>query len=145
MLVLYLREVEHQKFNDIFFDKYMTQIDFDSETIKNIIKSIDKVNYIGNYRILSKFEKDTAISVRELSTGCKTAINIASFPNMVFSVAECGNNALQVIFNYTRGKIYMPIFSIPREFNNKIEVHTTNNKQVISNNIQLESILNEVF
>lgn len=145
MLILYLKNVEHQKFNDIFFNKYMAQMNFDNEAIKKIIKAIDKVDYIGNHRVLSKFEKDTAISVRELSTGCKTAINIASFPNMVFSVAECGDNALQVIFNYTHGQIYMPMFSIPREFNNNIEVHTINNKQVVSDNRQLEHILNEVF
>lgn len=114
MLEVYLKDIKHQIFNDAYFNKNMENINFNSINIKRIIQTIDSVKYIGNYRVLSKFEKDTAISVRELSTGCKTAINIASFPSEVFTVAECGDNALQVIFNYKRGKIFMPMFSIPR-------------------------------
>lgn len=145
MLELYLKDIEYTRFNDVYFDKHITQINFENATIKKIIQNIDKVKYIGNYRVLSKFEKDTAISVRELSTGCKTALNIASFTDKIFSVAECGDNALQVIFNYKHGKIFMPMFSIPREFTNKIEVHTAQGKQIIDNNEQLEAILNTVF
>lgn len=39
----------------------------------------------------------------------------------------------------------MPMFSIPRIFINKIEVHTVQGKQIINNNKQLEDILNSVF
>lgn len=145
MLEVYLKDIKHQRFNDVYFNKHMTHIDFDNDDIKKIIQAIDNVKYIGNYRVLSKFEKDTAISVREISTGCKTALNIASFPNEVFSVAECGDNALQVIFNYKRGKILMPMFSIPRLFTNEIKVLTSNEEYIINNHKQLEDILNKVF
>jgi len=145
MLEIYLKEIKHQKFNDVYFDRYMRQIDFNSNNIKNIIKAIDDVEYIGDCRVKSKFESNIAISVRELSTGCKTAINVISFPQEIFTVVECGDNALQVIFNYRRGKIFMPMFSIPREFKNEIKVYTIHGEQIINNNKQLEEVLNTVF
>jgi len=145
MLEIYLKDIKNQRFSDAYFDKYMRQINFDSNSIRNIIKAIDNVEYIGYCSIRSKFDPNVGISVRELSTGCKTAINVISFPQEVFSVAGCGDNALQVIFNFKQGKIFMPMFSIPREFKNKIKVYTAHGEQIVNNNKQLESILNIVF
>lgn len=132
------------QYNDTWFDKYHQDIEFDS-SINKIIELIDGVKYIGNYRISSKYEKDIALSVRELSTGCKTAINIASF-DKIFSVAECGDNALQVIFTFKRGSIHLPFFVLPREFQNEIEVYTADGEKcIIYNNEQLEDVLNKSF
>lgn len=150
MLKIYLGNIDKHKekyckFNDAWFDKYTDSIDFEQQLIQNIIKSIDHVTYIGNYRILSKFEKNLAIGVKELSTGCKTAINICSFPDKIFSVAECGDNALQTIFSCASGNIHMTAFVIPRQFHNQIEVNINNEKHMIQDNTQLESILYQYF
>lgn len=150
MLRIYLGDIDklkkkYCKFNDAWFDKYTDKIDFEQESVKEIIKSIDHVTYVGNQRIRSKFEENLAISVRELSTGCKTAINVFSFPDTIFSVAECGDNALQVIFNCQEGKIHIPAFVIPRQFHNTIEVNTGKDQHMVSDNKELESILYQYF
>jgi hypothetical protein len=149
MLNIYIGSIDktnkqYCEYNDAWFDKYFKDIDF-NDTLQKIIKKIDGVEYIGNFRVNSKFEKDTAISVRELSTGCKTALNVAAFPNKTFSVAECGDNALEVMFNYTRGNIYIPYFTIPRKFKNEITVIENDTKTVIKDNTQLEEILYNHF
>lgn len=132
------------KYNDAWFDKYVDNIQFD-DNIKKIIKKIDNVDYIGNKRVLSKFVKDTAISVKELSSGCKTVINVASFPNVIFSVAECGDNALQVLLNFKKGNIHLPFFVIPRKFVNDIEVIYNGKSTMVHTNEELENILNQIF
>ena len=130
--------------NDAWFDKYLDNIKFD-DNIKKIIKLIDNVEYIGNKRVKSKYVRDIAISVKELSTGCKSVINIASFESKIFSIAECGDNALQVLFNFKRGNAYLPYFILPREFNNNIEVICNNKSLIIHNNNELENLLNDIF
>lgn len=150
MLKIYLgnnkmiKDNNYCPYNDTWFDKYYQDIEFNS-SINKVIELIDGVKYIGNYRFSSKYERDTAVSVKELSTGCKTAINVASF-NKIFSVAECGDNALQVIFTFKRGSIHLPFFVLPRQFQNDIEVYTPDGEKcIINNNNQLETILNKCF
>lgn len=149
MLRVYIGNIDKSsekycEYNDAWFDKYLDKIKFNQNIIK-IIRVIDKVTYLGNQRVESKFIKDTAISVKELSSGCKTAINIINFTSNIFSVAECGDNALQVIFNFKSGNLYIPYFIIPKKFNNEIEVNYNSNKIIVHNNIELERILNQVF
>lgn len=132
------------EYNDAWFDKYVDSIKFDNNITK-IIKLIDGVDYIGNYRVRSKFVKDIAISVKELSSGCKTVINVASFNNQIFSAAECGDNALQVLFNLKKGNVYLPFFVIPRKFINDIEIDYNGNILIIHNNKELEDILYQLF
>jgi len=146
MLNIYLGEIgrEYCKYNDAWFDKYADEIQF-SDTIIKIIEMIDKVRYIGNQRVISKFMENVAISVKELSTGCKTVINVASFPNTIFTAAECGGNALQVLFNLKRGNVYLPFFVIPEKFNNEIKVIYNGESVIVHNNIELEDILYKIL
>lgn len=133
------------KFNDDWFNGNLKQISF-NDTIKKIIKLIDEVDYIGDYKFNSKFIPGTAVSVTELSTGCKTAINIAAFPNKIFNIAECGNNVINVILKYKQGNIYTPHFIMSNKFNNDIEVITGHGKTYpISNNLQLENLLKNYY
>jgi hypothetical protein len=146
MLRIYLQTEDTSiiKFNDNWFDNYINNINFD-DVVSNIIKSIDNVEYIGNYKVKSKFNNGASISVSELSTGCKTAINVYTFYDKMFTVSECGDNALQTIFMLERGNIYLPYFVIPREFNNAIEVVYDNNSRIVNNNTQLEEVLCSFF
>ncbi len=149
MLKIYIGNINKSnkrycEFNDAWFDKYIDKIKID-DTIIKIIKMIDNVTYAGNKRIKSKFESGVAISMKELSTGCKTAINVVAFKDNIFSAAECGDNALQVIFNFKRGNIYIPSFVIPRPFKNNIEVNVNGKTIQITNNEQLENVLNNYF
>jgi hypothetical protein len=63
----------------------------------------------------------------------------------MFTVSECGDNALQTIFMLERGNIYLPYFVIPREFNNAIEVIYDNTNRIVNNNTQLEELLCSFF
>jgi len=142
MLKIYVGELkDYCTYNDAWFNKYIDKIDFDNNIIKKLISLIDHVDYIGNKRVKSKFVSDVAISVKELSSGCKTVINVASFPDKIFSAAECGDNALQVLFNLKRGNIYLPFFIIPKEFKNNIEVVYNGNSNIVKDNYELEDLL----
>ena len=54
-------------------------------------KKADKI-----FNILSKYDENRQqiISMMNLSTGCKTVINCMTFPEVIFSMDECGENAL---------------------------------------------------
>lgn len=149
MLNIFIGNIDKNKnkyceYNDAWFDKYIEEVEV-NDAIRKIIKAIDNVNYAGNKRVISKYEPDVAISMKELSTGCKTAVNIAMFRNMIFSVAECGDNALQVIFNFKQGSIYIPSFIIPRAFKNNIDININGKICKVADNEQLETVLNSYF
>lgn len=150
MLKIYIKDINTEDknycmFNDAWFDSNVRKIDFNNDIIQ-IVKLIDEVKYIGDYRFDSKFKPGTAILVNELSTGCKTAINIAAFPDKIFTVAECGDNALQVIFNFKQGNIYLPYFVMPEAFENNIKIITNKTEsQIIHNSNELKNILFDIF
>ena len=143
MLIIYLDKnkikQKIQYFNNSYFDLYVNKIAFNNNVI-SIISKIDGVKYIGDYRILSKFQPKTAIRVEELSSGCKTAINVYSFPQNIFYVGECGDNALQVICNYNHGNIFVDDFFIPLPFQNTIQVITQQGATTVNNNKELEKV-----
>ena len=55
-------------------------------------------------------------TIRNLSSGCKTLLNIVKHSDKVVNVEECGPNVLKVIFTMDNIKIYMSrptLFDIP--------------------------------
>ena len=46
-------------------------------------------------------------TIRNLSTSCKTLLNIVKHPEKVVSVEECGPDVLKIIFSLDNIKIYM--------------------------------------
>ena len=55
-------------------------------------------------------------TIRNLSSGCKTLLNIVKYPDKVVNVEECGPNVLKIIFTMDNIKIYMSrpsLFDIP--------------------------------
>lgn len=50
--------------------------------------------------------------ITNLSTGCKTVINILKYPDIIFSVDECGANAIELLFRMRDVKFFMsyPIY-----------------------------------
>lgn len=120
------KEYKYIKFNDAYFNKYYTDYKID-DTAKNIIKSIDCVEYTGNYRFKSKFEPNADIKLDELSTGCKTALNIYFNTNDIFNVAECGNNAFEEILKLSRGNAHIPYVKTAVNLKHTIDVYTASN------------------
>ena len=39
-------------------------------------------------------------------SGCKTVLNILYYPDKVFSIKECGDNALDCIYSLLKGNVY---------------------------------------
>ena len=89
--------------NDIYFNRNTSQ-KLDSQA-KKIINEIDGATLCEKYKIVSKFQKEV-LNIDRLSTGCKTALNIYYNPEIVFSIKECGDNAIDVIYDLQQGKIY---------------------------------------
>ena len=133
-----------QRFNDAFFDLYCDKIKFNKEVV-SIIQSIDEVRYAGNCRIFSKFEEGVQLRVSELSTGCKTAINVYSFPQQVFYIGECGVNAIQVICNFDKGNVLVTDFFVPEDFHNQIKVISQRGTMIVDDNDTLEEVLFNEF
>ena len=46
-------------------------------------------------------------TIRNLSSGCKTFLNIVKHPDNVVNVEECGPNVLRIIFTMDNIKIFM--------------------------------------
>lgn len=89
--------------NDLFFNLYTSNqklTDFD----KKAIKDIDNAQVPDDYHIETKYGLGT---IRNLSSGCKTYLNIVKNPDKVVSVEECGGNVLEKIFCMNEIHIYM--------------------------------------
>lgn len=102
--------IEYVELNDIFFNQNtVSRLD---ERAGTIIEKIDASKLIGKYRIESKFNGVT-LDVDCLSTGCKTVLNVMYFPDKVFCIKECGDNALEVLYGLESGAVYSDYAVIP--------------------------------
>ncbi len=96
-------EMEFVDQNDVFFNMYTSE--WLNEKSKDIIEIIDNAKWVGSYFIKSRFD-ETILNTDRLSTGCKTALNILYYPDKVFDIRECGENAIDVIYGMQAGNIY---------------------------------------
>jgi hypothetical protein len=76
------KNTEYVELNDVYFNKY-TASDMDLEQATSIIKQVDGSKLIGRYNIESKFNGAT-LNIDCLSTGCKTVLNVLTYPNKFF-------------------------------------------------------------
>jgi len=100
--------------NDLYFNLNTSNEDLSDEDIK-LIKQIDGAKITPDKHIETKYGIGT---IRNLSSGCKTLLNIVKHPEKVVCVEECGPNVLQVIFTMDDIKIYMSrpsLFAIPND------------------------------
>lgn len=100
--------------NDYYFNT-VTSTQLDVISAKNIIMEIDGTEIIGRYQIKSKFNGEV-LNIDKLSTGCKTALNIYFNPGKVFSIKECGDNALETIYGLKCGMVFCDYPLIPFDF-----------------------------
>ena len=102
--------MEYVELNDIYFNQN-TALKLD-EKAEKIIEIIDGAKLIGKFKIRSKFN-DIVLDVDKLSAGCKTALNVLYNPDKVFCLKECGNNALEILFDFQVGNVYSDYAVIP--------------------------------
>lgn len=80
--------------NDAYFNIITSTFKFDV-TDQKLIRTIDDAVLINNLKIQSNYGIG---NITDLSTGCKTVLNIKKNPNKIFCVDESGPNALTEIF-----------------------------------------------
>ena len=114
--------------NDLYFNLHTSNEDMTGEDRKLIHQS-DNAVLTPDKHIETKYGLGT---IRNLSSGCKTLLNIVKHPDKVVCVEECGPNVLKLIFQMNNIKIYMsrPSFvEIPA----KVELRF-NDKDVVTGN-----------
>lgn len=109
--------MEYVELNDIFFNQ-KTVIKLDDRA-KEIVEIVDESKLLGKYKIESKFNGVT-LDIDCLSTGCKTILNVLYFPDKVFCMKECGDNALEILYSLVNGNVYSDYAMIP------FDMHTIN-------------------
>ena len=108
---------EYVELNDVFFNQNTVQrLD---EKAEEIIEKIDNSKLIGKYKIQSRFNA-VILDVDCLSTGCKTILNVLYYPDKIFCLKECGDNALEVLYALEKGAVYSDYAIIPFEMDGVI-------------------------
>ena len=126
--------MEYIELNDLFFNQNTTAL-IDRRAEK-FIETIDGAKLIGKYKILSRFD-DVAIDIDKLSAGCKTVLNVLYYPDKVFCLKECGNNALEILYNLEKGYVYSEYALIPFTMGS-VMVQTKSMKKIISDYEELK-------
>ena len=140
--------------NDAFFNHY-----FDAEKIiinpkmADTIKHIDETDYdAATKTIKSKFIPNVSISPKELSTGCKTVLNVMAFPRKIFSLGNCGDNAISELLDLSNvlseGCAFTKFVLIPpldKEVNIQVIDMDNGKKEYVTNTTQLFNILSSYF
>lgn len=89
--------------NDLYFNLNTGNEEM-SEEEKELIWQVDKAKLTPDKHIETRYGLGT---IRNLSSGCKTLLNIVKHPDKVVCVEECGPNVLRIIFMMDHIKIYM--------------------------------------
>ncbi|MFI3200732.1 MAG: DUF4869 domain-containing protein [Eubacteriales bacterium] len=129
-----LKNREYIELNDIFFNQN-TALKLD-HMANNIIEQIDDSKWNGKYKIESKFSGVT-LDVDCLSTGCKTVLNVLYFPDKIFCLKECGENALEVLYGLKDGAVYSNYAVMPFDIN-KVQISDEEGIQVIADYEELK-------
>ena len=99
-------------YNDLYFNLNTGNEDMSQKEI-DLIQQVDEAKLKPDKHIETKYGLGT---IRNLSSGCKTLLNIVKHPDKVVNVEECGPNVLRIIFTMDNIKIYMSrptLFDIP--------------------------------
>lgn len=89
--------------NDLYFNLYTGNQPFTEED-KAAIQKIDHARLTEDLRIETEYGLGT---IRNLSSGCKTYLNIIKNPGKIVCTDECGGNVLEMIFQLNNIHICM--------------------------------------
>lgn len=107
-------------YNDIYFQAMSLRND---KITEKILQYIDHAHYASADTFIGRDKELGALNKSLLSTGCKTLLNIMYNPNVCFSVAECGPNALEALSFINDGIIYWenPVLFLENDMECNIE------------------------
>ena len=86
--------------NDLYFNLSTSNEEMSKEEIE-LIREVDDAILTPDKHIETKYGLGT---IRNLSSGCKTLLNIVKHPEKVVCVEECGPNVLKKIFEMDNKK-----------------------------------------
>ena len=115
MIDIYTEKIDSKDWiikNDLFFNLNTSNEEISDNEVA-LIKQVDDAKLTADKHIETKYGLGT---IRNLSSGCKTLLNIVKHPDKVVNVEECGPNVLKIIFTMNNIKIYMSrpsLFDIP--------------------------------
>ena len=89
--------------NDLYFNLNTSNEEMSKKEI-DLIQQVDNAKLTPDKHIETKYGLGT---IRNLSSGCKTLLNIVKHPDKVVCVEECGPNVLKIIFAMNNIRIYM--------------------------------------
>ena len=101
-------------YNVLYFNLNTGNEDTSQKEI-DLIQQVDEAKLTPDKHIETKYGLGT---IRNLSSGCKTLLNIVKHSDKVVNVEECGPNVLRIIFTMDNIKIYMSrptLFNIPED------------------------------
>ena len=80
--------------NDLYFNLNTGNEEMSQKEI-DLIQQVDEAKLTPDKHIETKYGLGT---IRNLSSGCKTLLNIVKHPDKVVNVEECGPNVLRILF-----------------------------------------------
>jgi len=104
------KDMRYIELNDLFFNQN-TVLRLDDKA-KELIEQIDGAKMLSKFKIESKFN-ETVLDIDCLSTGCKTVLNVLYFPDTVFCMKECGENAVARLYQLEQGHVYSDYAVLP--------------------------------
>ena len=127
-------DMHYVELKDVYFNQNTVSVLDDRAGA--IVEKIDASRLIGKYKIESKYNGVT-LDIDCLSTGCKTVLNVLYFPEKVFCLKECGDNALEVLYSLEAGTVYSDYAIIPFDMD-KVKVSDKNGTRIISDYEELK-------
>lgn len=106
LIFIYTEKREEESWilkNDLYFNLCTGNLPLTEED-KKIIFQIDQAVVTEDNRIETKYGIGT---IRNLSSGCKTYLNVLKNPGKTVSVSECGRNVLDMLFRLDDIRLYM--------------------------------------
>lgn len=129
MIDIYTTKTESKDWiiqNDLYFNLYTSNEKMSEKEIE-LIQMVDEAKLTPDKHIETKYGLGT---IRNLSSGCKTLLNIVKHPEKVVCVDECGPNVLSIIFAMDDIKIYMSRPSL-FEFPDNVEIRFNDGEVVV--------------
>lgn len=115
MIYLYTTKQDSENWilkNDLYFNLYTANLPF-TDSDRQIIALIDQAKLTEDGHIETKYGIGT---IRNLSTGCKTYLNVIKNPQKVVSTKECGANVLTLLFRLDGIRLFM-------DYPERFEIH----------------------
>ena len=102
-----------------------------------IAGKVEGVKFLDGENMISKFNT-TVTNIGNLSTGCKTILNIIFNEDVIFNISECGMNYLDYIYNLDSGNVYSNYLRSPLKSDNikkQYKLYRRNKKSKIFNDL----------